>query len=161
MTLQNAAQCKIWIQHNICAYLLYLIKIQVSFLLDLIIMLCQHCLEHNVSCYWYSYYCTKFGIVLPHFFSCLTGFFVQRWKNKWNILHLQFWRRNWLWSGCFLVSSFKWITAYGSDKVHVFWKAFNAWWKSSLVHYIFYLILVRILCPCRTIPISSEHWLIS
>lgn len=87
-----------------------------------------------------------FDIANPFFLcSFLTGNHVQNWKNKWNILQLQFRCCNWLWSGCFLVSSFRGIIANGSHKVHVLWEALNTWRKSSVVHYIFSIFLVWIL----------------
>ena len=65
--------------------------------------------------------------------------------NKRYILCLQLWCCNWLWSGRFLISSFKWITIDGCHKMHVFWEITGPWWRPSLVHHIFCFIMVRIL----------------
>jgi hypothetical protein len=76
-------------------------------------------------------------------FFLLTGSYWKR-CNKRYILCLQLWCCHRLWSGCFLISSFKWITIDGYHKMHVFWEIISPWWRPSLGHHLFCLFLVRI-----------------
>lgn len=79
-----------------------------------------------------------------------TGPYSSRSSNERKLLCLQLRRCNWIWSWCFLVPSFWWISTYGCDKVHVFWDTFSSWWESSLVYHLFCLIMVRILVDLVT-----------
>lgn len=86
-----------------------------------------------------------------------TGPYRSRSSNERKLLCLQLRRCNWIWSWCFLVPSFWWISTHGCDKVHVFWDTFSSWWESSLVYHLFCLIMVRILVDLVTFSSVLVH----
>lgn len=75
----------------------------------------------------------------------MTGKDLWGWEYECHILCLQLWCCYWLWGWWFLVSSIKWISVDGRDKVHVFWKTLKPWRASCMVHHIFCFFMVRIL----------------
>lgn len=81
--------------------------------------------------------------------SCVIWFLLTGYSAWWYyyqsyILCLHLRHCYWIWSRCFLVSSFRWGIAYGSDKMHVLWKTFISWFKSCMDHYILRIIMVRV-----------------